>query len=164
MHEPDMEALALQDALRDQLLMQYRCRRIDRESVRVDTPFLLPNRDPVFLVVQHRDDRLVVTDDHLGLTWLASNLHSGELTPMLRGHVVSVLNCLDITFRRGELTVSCDQPGDVADAIFRVADAVVRVAELRRLIYPDAVQPLQRFDDELVSTSKRDQPLVHSAD
>ncbi len=145
------------------LAQLYECERWDRGEVRVYTPFLLPNRDPIVLFLVPRHGQIVVTDFGLAIPWLKSNFAPPMLTPILRGHIADVAQTLDVSINDGQLEVVCSRSSELADAIHRVGDAVARVAELRRLMNPNAVSPLDSFEQP-EAESAVDAALIHSAD
>lgn len=151
------------EALPTGLSRLFQCEHWDRGEIRIYTPFLLPNRDPIALFLVPRHGQIVVTDLGLAIPWLKSNFAPHVLTPLLRGHIADVAQVLDVSIRDGQLEVACSRPAELADAIHRVGDAVARVAELRRLMNPDAVSPLDSFEQS-EAESGVGAALVHSTD
>ena len=151
------------EALPAGLACLYKCEQWNHGDVRVYTPFWLPNRDPIALLLISRHGRIVVTDSGLAIPWLKSNFAPPVLTPLLHGHIVDVAQTLDVSISGGQLEVECSHPAELADAIHRVGDAVARVAELRRLMNPNAVSPLDSLEQP-EAESGVDAALIHSAD
>ena len=117
-------------ALSEQLCAHFRCSPGPRDDLRVLTPLWYPDRDTIEVFVSERDGRRVVTDhgDAIGWLWLRSP--DEDLQPLHLELIHDVCLSLDVEFDKGELTMRCDDASDIADAVMRVAQAIVRVADI----------------------------------
>ena len=120
----------LRGALRDGLPALYGCMREPQEGVRVRTPLLYPDGGFVDVFVLERGERHLVTDHGDALGWLRMQSASGRLSPRQRRLVDDVRLTLGVDLHRGQLRLPCDDPGGIADAVQRVAQAAVRVADV----------------------------------
>ena len=118
------------DSLREGLPALFECSQARNGAVRVRTPLLYPDGDLVDVFVRERDGRHLVTDYGDALGWLDMQSVSGELTANQRDMITDACRALGITEDRGQLTLRCDDQAMLADAIHRLAQAVVRVADI----------------------------------
>jgi len=117
-------------ALRNSLPTLYECMQEPQEGVRVRTPLLYPDGGIVDVFVLERGERHLVTDYGDALGWLRMQSASGKLSPKQRWLVDDVRLTLGVDLQRGQLQLPCDDPGGIADAVQRVAQAVVRVSDV----------------------------------
>ena len=118
------------ETIRSDLPALYECTPTERGDLRVCTPFLFPDRDLVEVFVTLRIDQYLVTDFGHTLGWLRMHSATGRLSASQRELINDLLSTLDVSLHRGQLDVWCNAPSDIADAIHRVGQAVVRIADL----------------------------------
>lgn len=125
-----MNAAELGDVLRGSLPALFEHSPAPRDAVRVRTPMLYPDGDLVDVFVVETDDEYLVTDFGDALGWLRMQSVGGELTANQRAFVDDVCLTLGVERDRGQLTVRCRERSELADAIHRVGQAGVRVADV----------------------------------
>ena len=99
-------------------------------DVRVRTPLLFPDGGLVDVFVVEQGSRYSVTDYGDALSWLRMQSASGKLTPNQQRLVDDVRLTLGIERRRGQLVVRSIRGDELADAVSRLAQAVVRIADI----------------------------------
>lgn len=145
-----MSAQDLCASLRADLSSLFDCQPRSRGDVRVRTPFVLPDRDLVDIYVIEEDQRFVVTDFGLAMSWLRMHTATGKLTPSTRLLIDDLLQTLTVTLSRGQLEIrDIDQAG-LPLAVHCLGQAVVRVADLLHTIRPRKTQSVaDEVDDWL---------------
>jgi len=116
--------------LRSSLPALFECMLEPQEGVRVRTPLLYPDGGLVDVFVLERGGQHLVTDYGDALGWLRMQSASGKLSPKQRWLVDDVRLTLGVDLHRGQLQLRCDDTGGLAGAVQRVAQAVVRVADI----------------------------------
>ena len=124
-----MDAHSLSRFLHKALLSEFECSPALREGVRVRTPMLLPDRDLVDVFVIERNGKFVVTDYGDTLGWMGVQSVRSKPPKAQVAMIQHVCRSLGLVMDHGELMVK-DVPFDrLPDAVFRVAQGVVRVAD-----------------------------------
>lgn len=100
-------------------------------SARLFTPFMFDDGTMGVIFVSLNDGRYVITDggETLGCLWQRTG--GRELSAKqqyLLGKVCYPAS--EVTFRQGELTTHCDRPEELAAAVFRLGQAMLRVSDL----------------------------------
>lgn len=116
--------------LRDSLPAQYACAVTERGALRVQTPMLLPDGDGIDVFVTEQDGRIVVSDFGDALGWLETRSRTGHLTDGQERMLQDVVTTIGIDLDRGDLSVQCNDPDNLADAIAKVGQAALRVADI----------------------------------
>ena len=125
-----MNASDLCEALRRGLSPLYDCTLVPQGTIRVRTPFMYPDGDIVDVFVEERGGEYLLTDYGEALGWLQMQSYTNELTRNQLRLVEDVCLTLGVDFDRGQLTVRCANPRELADGVQRVGQAGVRVADL----------------------------------
>ena len=136
-----MNPAELSDTLRDTLPGIFECSLAPSNAVRVRTPMLYPDGDLVDAFVVERGGEYLVTDFGDALGWLRMQSASDRLTRNQRGLVDDVCQTLGIERDRGELTLRCRDRAEIADAVHRLGQAAVRVADILFTFRPQAAAP-----------------------
>lgn len=97
-------------------------------TVRVRTPHRYPDGGIVDVFVLRHDGNYRVTDYGDGLGWFRSQSIEERLSTEQRRRVKEFCQSLDVKLSRGCLSLACEEEG-MADAVYRVARAVVQVSE-----------------------------------
>ena len=153
---------AVADALDSGFRPLFQCEAWSQGEIRVNTEFLLPDCDLISVFLFERDEQTVVSDYATGFLWLKMNVDDQSVPPLIRAHIAEIADSLQITLNGVQLEVACDDRSELADAILRVCQGVIRVAELQRVIYPDRVYIPEDQAEHAPASEKRN--FVHSAD
>ncbi|MFB6264694.1 MAG: DUF1828 domain-containing protein [Bradymonadaceae bacterium] len=117
------------DRLGEQLGALYECAEMENgERTRVRTPFLYPDGTYIDLYVSDGEP-ITVSDLGETLRWLDLQTHSSLMTPKRRGLVEDVCTTHGVDFFKGMLVVRTEDE-ELADAVVRLGEAAVRVADL----------------------------------
>ena len=108
----------------------FECTPARREGVRVRTPLMYPDGGIVDVFVVERAGRCHVTDFGEALGWLRMQSASARRSPKQNRMVEDTCQTLGVELHRGQLMFRSDGVEVVGEAILRVAQAVVRVADL----------------------------------
>lgn len=136
-----MNPADLSGTLRDSLPGLFECSHAPDGAVRVRTPMLYPDGDLIDAFVVEQGGEYLVTDFGDALGWLRMQSVSGRLTPNQRGLADEVCQDLGIERDRGQLTLRCRDRSDLADAVHRLGQAAVRVADILFTFRPQAEAP-----------------------
>lgn len=147
-----MMAHELCQFIRQEAVTSLECAVRARGDVRVRTQFRMPDRDLVDVFVVERDGQLLVTDYGEGLGWLQIHAASGKLSATQQALIGDLLQTLDVNQHRGQLQVWCPSPGELVEAIHRVGQAVVRIADLRHTFRWRTAQTISDEVDEWLRT------------
>jgi Domain of unknown function DUF1828 len=98
--------------------------------LRIRTPFWYPDGGVVDVFVKERDGRFTLTDFGEALGWLRSQSLSGRRSPRQQKLVQDVCLTQGVEFFKGQLLLRCDDSGRLANGVFRLGQAMVRVADL----------------------------------
>lgn len=107
----------------------FACSPAPKEGIRVRTPFLYPDGGIIDVFVLPRDGRFEVTDFGEALGWLRMQSVGGQLSPKQRRMVEDVCLTLGVQFFQDQLVLRCD-PSDVSQAVLRLGQAALRLADL----------------------------------
>lgn len=116
--------------IQDGLSSQYDCTVTKRGAVRVQTPMLLPDGDGIDVFVIERDGRIVVSDFGDALGWLETQSRTGRLSDGQEQMMQDVLDTIGVRLEQGRLSLHCDHPHELADAVAKVGQAALRVADI----------------------------------
>jgi len=116
--------------LRDGLPAQYACTVTKGGALRVQTPMLLPDGDGIDVFVTEQDGRIVVSDFGDALGWLETQSRTGQLTDGQERMLRDVVNTVGVSLDQGDLRLQCDDPRGLADAVAKVGQAALRVADI----------------------------------
>lgn len=95
----------------------------------VSTPFHYPDGGAVGVFCKPEGDTVLVTDEGetAGWLWLISGRH---LTPKQQKMIEEVCGGLCVEYENGVIQCRCGPGGSLADVIIRVAQAIIRVADI----------------------------------
>ena len=117
----------------------FECSLRPRGDLHVRTPLYRPDGDGVDLFVAQHDDGAIVTDYGDTLGWLFSAAGITNLSDGQRAWVDDVNLMLGTQMHKGQLSTTCRDPDDLADAIMRVAQASIRIADLAMAPRPGGI-------------------------
>ena len=124
--KPDL----LCESMRRTLPSLFECLPMRSQAVRVHTPLMYPDGGVVDVFVLKRKGELIVTDHGDAIGWLGMQSASGKLTIHQRSLIDDVCRVQGVKLDGGRLVARCDSLETVADAIHRVALAVVRICDI----------------------------------
>ena len=140
-----MNPSALSRLLRDSLPALFECTDAPRGAVRVRTPLLYPDGDRIDLFVVEEDGAYLLTDFADTTGWLRLQSVSGDLTRNQRELIDDVCLTLGIGHERGQLVVRVDERSAITDALHRLGQAALRVADVQFTFRPH--EPASIADD-----------------
>ena len=117
-------------SLRPRLSALFECTSAPEGAVRVRTPFMYPDGDIVDVFVEERGGKSVVTDYGESLGWLQMQSVRDQLTENQHQMVEDVCLTLGVELNRGQLTLRCTGASALAEAIYRLGQAAVRVSDI----------------------------------
>ncbi|MCS7167308.1 MAG: DUF1828 domain-containing protein [Gemmatales bacterium] len=103
---------------------------VHNSYVRIRTPFLYPDGDILDLYVVEQDGNWLITDLGETLRWLKLHTTSPRLTSRQMILVDDACQTHGVEFLRGQIEARCPHGEALADAVFRVAQAAMRIADL----------------------------------
>lgn len=98
--------------------------------LRVRTPFWYPDGGVVDLFVKERDGRFTLTDLGEALGWLRNQSLASRRSPKQQKLVQDICQTQGVEFFKGQLLLRCEDPSRLAGCVFRLGQAMVRVADL----------------------------------
>ncbi|HEY0136143.1 MAG TPA: GNAT family N-acetyltransferase [Nannocystis sp.] len=116
--------------------------------LRVHTPFRLPDGDPLVLFLLRHSDPPLLGDLGETLRWLRSHTIEPRRSARQYQQIADACASLGVTLERGELRTTTRPDESLAAAAVRVAQACLRVADLRRAGRPRITRS---FPDEVES-------------
>ncbi len=116
--------------------------------LRVRTPFTLPDGDPLVLFLLRHSDPPLLGDLGETLRWLRSHTIEPRRSTRQQQQISDACASLDVTLERGELRTTTRPDESLAAAAVRVAQACLRVSDLRRSGRPRITRS---FPDEVES-------------
>lgn len=108
----------------------FSCRPAPRGRVRVTTPMLYPDGGVVDVFVAERGDAWYVTDFGEALGWLQMKSDVDERSPRQMQLIQGICRTLRIELREGQLELPANALEQVGEAVLRLAQAVVQVADI----------------------------------
>ena len=120
----------LQAAVESALPSLLECSVRPQGDLHVRTPLYRPDGDGVDLFVAQNGTRTIVTDYGDTLGWLFSAAGIGDLTAGQCAWIDDVNRTLGTKMHNGQLHITCEDPTSLADALTRVAQASIRIADL----------------------------------
>ena len=146
-----MNPTDLSGTLRDSLPGLFECSLAPDGAVRVRTPMLYPDGDLIDAFVVEQGGEYLVTDFGDTLGWLQMHSVSDSLTPNQRGRADDVCQDLGVERDRGQLTLRCRDRTEIANAVHRLGQAAVRIADILFTFRPQTVMPADagRVADEV---------------
>lgn len=115
-------------SLSDDLPKMFDIKARSRGDIRVRTPMQYPDGGFVDVFVDGAGG--FVTDYGDALGWLRTNSRSGKLTVRQREMLADISSTLGVPLLQGQLKLGGDSAAHLADAVQRVAQAAVRVADI----------------------------------
>ncbi|RMG96404.1 MAG: DUF1828 domain-containing protein [Deltaproteobacteria bacterium] len=107
----------------------FECSPAPRDGIRVRTPFMYPDGGMIDVFVLQRGNRVEVTDFGEALGWLRMQSARGRFSPKQRRLIGDVCLTLGVELFKGQLVRRADEV-ELSDAVLRVAQAALRVADL----------------------------------
>ena len=98
--------------------------------VRIRTPYLYPDGDVIDLFLSEKNGSFTLTDLGETLGWLKTQTVAPKKSPKQRQLIADVCLNHGVELFRGMLTVRLETPDEVADALTRLSQAALRVADL----------------------------------
>jgi hypothetical protein len=124
-------SVTISDGIHGRLPELFECVATPRGHQRVRTPFLFPDGGLVDVYVVERDGgRFEVTDFGEALGWLRLQTVSGRRSPKQDRLLQDACLTHGVEMFRGQLLARCPDREGISDCVVRVAQAVVRVADL----------------------------------
>ena len=123
----------LQEQLTSSLPPLFHCDDFGNNRFRVRTPLLFPDGTVVAVFVAKHDGIYTVTDHGDAIGWLLTRRGDDNRSPKQREFVADACQTLRIEQDGDQLIVRNVAPGALADAIMRVGQAELHVAETVRL-------------------------------
>jgi hypothetical protein len=127
------------------------------QYVRVRTPLLYPDGGLVDVFVRERNGHIAVTDLGEALGWLRQQTVGGKRSPKQQRLLQDICLTLGVELFRGQLFARANNGARLTDLILRVAQAVVRVADLW---FTMRMRSLESVTDE-VADYLQDQSIPH---
>ncbi|GIX08277.1 MAG: hypothetical protein KatS3mg115_2680 [Candidatus Poribacteria bacterium] len=125
-----MNPATLCSSIRQALPPLFECSPGPEEAIRVRTPFMYPDGDYIDIFVLQRDNTYTITDFGEALGWLRMQSARRRLSVKQQRLLEDLCLTLGVELFRGQLSIRCDRLGQVGDAVLRLAQAAVRVADL----------------------------------
>lgn len=120
--------------IKEDIAALFEITAIKNGYTRVRGPFLLPDGDTLDLYFKKDGDRYTATDMADASAYLWHNSAREEtLAPELESPIAEICKRHKVEFERGAVITSAATPNDLADAIFRVGLAAMRIADLNRI-------------------------------
>ena len=116
-------------AVRDRLPREFEVRPAHGGAVQVWTPFLYPDRDVIDVFVRETGGLVQVADGG-AFGWLFLNCGVDELSELQKHLVGRIERSTDAEFLNGEFVFRCSGIDEIGPAVFSVAHAVSRFADL----------------------------------
>ena len=108
----------------------FECSPAPIEGARVRTPMMYPDGGIVDVFVLERGDDHLLTDFGEALGWLRMRSISTRRSPRQRELIEDVCQTLGIELSQGQLTLLVSADDDMAEAVIRLAQAIVRVSDV----------------------------------
>ena len=142
-----MDTNLIRESLRDGLPGMFKCSPMPKPGVvRVATPLLYPDGGIVDVYVHHNGHQQVITDFGDALGWLGMQTAEARLSPTRQWMVDNICQTLGVEMENGAITLAYTNDKQLADAVHRVAQAAVRVADIWFTL---RVRPVGGVADEL---------------
>lgn len=100
------------------------------EGVRLRTPFTYPDGDVIDVFILERGTQYVVTDFGEALGWLKTQTSSGTLSAGQRHLLDEIAQSMGIEINQGQAKLTCGAVGELADAVYAISQAAVRITDL----------------------------------
>lgn len=118
------------ELLKQQIQELFLCKE-EEERIRVRTPFLYPDGDVIDLyVVSKTENWISVTDYGETVRWLKSQTLARKKSPKQKQMISDICTTLGVELFRGMLIIRVDSVAKLTDAIFRLGQCSVRVADI----------------------------------
>src|SRR5207245_750040 len=101
-----------------------------KEYIRIETPFLFPDGDIIDLFLKGEEEYTTLTDLGETLGWLRMQTVTQRQSSKQRQLINDICLNHGIEFYRGMLMIRLAQSEDLAQAVMRLSQAALRVADL----------------------------------
>lgn len=118
----------------------FECSPAPIEGVRVRTPMMYPDGGIVDVFVLERGDGYIVTDFGDALGWLQMQSVNRGLTNRQNVLIRDVCRTLRVKLFQEQLVLREIKSEELGDAVMRLAQAVVRVSDVRFTMQPKSVK------------------------
>jgi len=100
------------------------------QYTRIQTPFLYPDGDIIDIFYKNDGDTITLTDFGETLRWLRMQTIAQRRSPRQRQLIADVCLTHSINFNRGMFTVRASQSEDLASAVMRLSQGLLRISDL----------------------------------
>ena len=118
----------------------FECSTAPIEGVRVRTPMMYPDGGIVDVFVLERGGEYIITDFGDALGWLLTQSVSRSLTKRQDALIGDVCRALRVELFQGQLVLRNIKSEGLGDAVIRLAQAVVRVSDVRFTMRPKRIK------------------------
>ena len=109
----------------------FECSPAPIQGVRIRTPMLYPDGGIVDVFALKQGEIMRLTDFGEALSWLRMQSLSPRRSPRQRELIEDICKTLGIEMTQGQLTLDVGDGDDIAEAVIRLAQAVVRVSDIK---------------------------------
>ena len=109
--------------------------QLSEHFTRIRTPFQTPDGDLIDLFCRQEAGGLFLSDLGTTLQWLKDQWVGVALPASVRSLLPEICGALGVELRSGWLRISVTQEAETAGALLRLAQAAVRIADLRFALY-----------------------------
>lgn len=117
------------ELIAEQMGLLYTCAPMD-QYIRIQTPFLYPDGDIIDVFYQNQGDIATLTDLGETTRWLRMQTVSQRKTRKQRQLIDDICLTHNVEYYRGMLVVRVRQSGDLAFAVTRLSQCMLRVSDL----------------------------------
>jgi hypothetical protein len=117
------------EALTEQIGLLFSCSSAN-QYIRIQTPFLYPDGDIIDIFYKDDGDTATLTDLGETLRWLRMQTITQRKSPRQRQLIADICLNHNIELYRGMLTIRVRRSDDLASAVMRLSQAILRVSDL----------------------------------
>lgn len=125
--------------------------------LRIRTPFWYPDGGVVDVFVKEHNDTFTLTDLGEALGWLRMQTLATRRSPKQQKLVQDICTTQGVELFKGQLMLRCSEPSQFSEAVVRVGQAVVRVADLW---FTTRTRSVESISDE-VADLLQDKSIAH---
>ncbi len=125
-----MNTKEISASIAQKLPQLFECSPAPQEGTRVRTPLLYPDGRVVDVFIMNRGDEYLLTDFGEALGWLRMQSTSIRRSRKQNLLILDLCETLGIDLQGGQLTLRSPDNADLAEAVTRVAQAIVKVSDL----------------------------------
>ena len=124
-----MQMITPCEALTEQIGLLFSCSSVN-QYIRIQTPFLYPDGDIIDIFYKDDGDTATLTDLGETLRWLRMQTITQRKSPRQRQLIADICLNHNIELYRGMLTIRVRRSDDLASAVMRLSQAILRVSDL----------------------------------